>query len=169
LGPTLLSWLEAKEPETLQAIIEAGSGATDRFSGHTPALAQAYNHMILPLSNMRDRRTQVIWGMREFEHRMGKKPEGMWLPETAVDKISLDILAEHGLKFAILSPHQIARYRKIGEEEWKDVAGGLDIRHPYLCRLESGRRLPFLSTTGRLPRTWPSPIFSITERHLPTV
>ena len=169
LGPTLLSWLEAKEPETLQAIIEAGSGATDRFSGHTPALAQAYNHMILPLSNMRDRRTQVIWGMREFEHRLGKKPEGMWLPETAVDKISLDILAEHGLKFAILSPHQIARYRKIGEEEWKDVAGGLDIRHPYLCRLESGRRLPFLSTTGRLPRTWPSPIFSITERHLPTV
>jgi hypothetical protein len=118
---------------------------------------------------MRDRRTQVIWGMREFEHRMGKKPEGMWLPETAVDKISLDILAEHGLKFAILSPHQIARYRKIGEEEWNDVAGGLDIRHPYLCRLESGRRLPFLSTTGRLPRTWPSPIFSITERHLPTV
>jgi len=117
LGPTLLSWLEAKEPETLQAIIEAGSGATDRFSGHTPALAQAYNHMILPLSNMRDRRTQVIWGMREFEHRLGKKPEGMWLPETAVDKISLDILAEHGLKFAILSPHQIARYRKIGEED----------------------------------------------------
>jgi alpha-amylase/alpha-mannosidase (GH57 family) len=62
LGPTLLSWMEAREPETLQAIIEAGRGAPDRFSGHTPALTQAYDHMILPLSNIRDRRTQVIWG-----------------------------------------------------------------------------------------------------------
>lgn len=152
LGPTLLSWLEAKEPETFQAIIEAGRGATDRFSGHTPALALAYNHMILPLSNIRDRRTQVIWGMREFEHRQGMKPEGMWLPETAADKISLDILAELGMKFVILSPHQIARYRKIGDEEWKDAAGGLDIRHPYLCRLESGRTIAIFVYDGLIAK-----------------
>ncbi len=151
-GPTLLSWMETKGPETLQAIIEAGGGSDDSFSGHIPAIALAYNHMILPLSNIRDRRTQVIWGMRDFEHRMRKKPEGMWLPETAVDRISLDILAEHGMKFAILAPHQVARYRKIGDGEWKDAANGLDLRHPYFCRLESGRTIAIFVYDGQIAK-----------------
>jgi alpha-amylase/alpha-mannosidase (GH57 family) len=152
IGPTLLSWMEAKEPEMLRAIVEAGRGSADRFSGHAPALAQAYNHIILPLSNDRDRRTQVIWGIREFEHRLGKKPEGMWLPETAVDRNCLDILSEQGMKFVILAPHQIARYRKIGEEEWIDAAGVLDVRQPYQFRLESGRTIAIFVYDGQIAK-----------------
>ena len=140
-GPTLLSWMEAERPETLQEIIDAGRASETRFSGHSPAMAQAYSHMILPLSNLRDKRTQVIWGIKEYEHRLGKRPEGMWLPETAVDRKSLDIMAEMGIKFTILAPHQVARFRKIGETKWKKAPDGLDIKRPYLCRLESGRSI----------------------------
>ncbi len=149
-GPTLFSWMQEKAPETLRSIVEAGSGAEGRFSGHTPAIAQAYNHMILPLSNIRDRRTQVIWGIREFEHRFGKKPEGMWLPETAVDRVCLDIMAERGMKFAILAPHQISRFRKIGETEWRDAASGLDIRNPCLYKLEAGRTIGIFIYDGQI-------------------
>lgn len=151
-GPTLLSWMESRSPETLQAVTDAGRASETRFSGHSPAIAQAYSHMILPLSNFRDRRTQVIWGIEEYEHRMGKKPEGMWLPETAVDRKSLDIMAELGIKFTILAPHQVARFRKIGETEWKAALGGLDTKRPYLCRLESGRSIGIFIYDGLIAK-----------------
>ena len=77
--------------------------------------------MIMPLANSRDKRTQVIWGIRDFEHRFGRKPEGMWLPETAVDLETLEILAQHGIKFTILAPRQAKRVRKIGGRNWRDV------------------------------------------------
>ena len=85
VGPTLLSWLEAHAPETYNAIIEADRLSRERFDGHGSAIAQVYNHMILPLANARDKRTQVHWGVRDFEWRFGRKPAGMWLPETAVN------------------------------------------------------------------------------------
>ncbi|HEX5479500.1 MAG TPA: glycoside hydrolase, partial [Dehalococcoidia bacterium] len=90
-GPTLLSWLEDKAPETYAAVLEGDRLSRERFNGHGSAMAQAYNHMILPLANTRDKRTQITWGIRDFEHRYGRKPEGMWLPETAVDIESLDL------------------------------------------------------------------------------
>jgi len=137
-GPTLLSWMGGKAPETHKAIVEADKDS--KFSGHSPAMAQAYSHMIMPLANPRDKRTQVIWGIKDFERRFQRTPEGMWLPECAVDLESLDIMAEHGIKFIVLAPHQFSRFRKIGEEEWKD-AKEADLKMPYLCRLPSGRTI----------------------------
>ena len=93
-GPTLLAWMEENAPDVLAAILEADKQSRERFSGHGSALAQAYNHMILPLANRRDKVTQVLWGIRDFEHRFGRQPEGMWLPECAADTESLEVLAE---------------------------------------------------------------------------
>lgn len=139
-GPTLLSWIEGKRPEVYAAILEADKRSREHFDGHGSALAQVYNHMIMPLANGRDKRTQVLWGLRDFELRFGRKPEGMWLPETAVDLESLDLLAEQGITFTILSPYQAHRVRKIDGKNWRDVSGGnIDPKHPYLCKLPSGR------------------------------
>ncbi|MGD8924719.1 MAG: glycoside hydrolase, partial [Syntrophobacterales bacterium] len=123
-GPTLLAWMEAHAPEVYQAVVEADRLSQERFSGHGSALAQPYNHMILPLANRRDKYTQILWGIRDFERRFGRHPEGMWLPETAVDLESLDILAEFGIRFTILAPHQASRVRHLGGDDWEDVSGG---------------------------------------------
>ncbi|HUU80713.1 MAG TPA: DUF3536 domain-containing protein, partial [Acidobacteriota bacterium] len=140
VGPTLLSWMERQAPEVYRMIIEADQLSRERFSGHGSAIAQVYNHMIMPLASSRDKRTQVIWGIRDFTFRFGRKPEGMWLAETAVDLETLDILAEHGIMFTILAPYQARRVRKKGEEGWRDVSGGtIDPKMPYQCRLASGR------------------------------
>lgn len=148
-GPTLLSWLEEKEPDVYAAILEADRESRERFSGHGSALAQAYNHMILPLANRADRYTQLLWGMRDFEHRFGRKPEGMWLPETAVDSESLDILAELGIRFTILAPHQARRTRKRGGRAWREVSGGrIDPTMPYELRLPSGRTITLFFYDG---------------------
>ena len=140
MGPTLLSWMESEEPETYRAIIEADKGSARRFGGHGSAIAQVYNHMILPLANARDRKTQVRWGVRDFEHRFGRKPAGMWLAETAADVASLDALAEEGIQFTILAPRQCKRVRLEGGE-WKEVGGAVDPRRPYWVNLPGGRRI----------------------------
>jgi len=142
-GPTLLSWMKDKQPEIHDAIVQADKKSRERFSGHGSALAQAYNHAILPLANERDKQTQVIWGIRDFESRFDRKPEGMWLPETAADNASLDVLAQHGIKFTILSPFQAARLRPLeGNAEWQDVNGAkIDPTMPYLVKLPEGRSL----------------------------
>jgi len=148
-GPTLLSWMEANNPRVYKAILEADTISRERFSGHGSALAQAYNHMILPLANDTDRYTQILWGIRDFEHRFGRKPEGMWLPEAAVDLRSLEIMAELGLQFTILSPYQAGRVRANGNEEWTDVGdGSIDPRRPYLQRLPNDRSLAIFFYDG---------------------
>ncbi len=148
-GPTLLAWLEEHAAGVYEKIIQADVQSRERFSGHGSALAQAYNHMILPLANQRDKNTQIIWGIRDFEHRFGRKPEGMWLPEAAVDLATLDVLAEHGIRFTILSPYQARRVRPIGEEKWTDVGrGAIDPRRPYLQRLPDGRSLAIFFYDG---------------------
>jgi len=139
-GPTLLLWLEQYQPDLYNAIIQADRLSQKKYSGHGSALAQAYNHMIMPLANRRDKQTQIIWGIRDFEHRFRRKPEGMWLPETAVDLETLDSMAEHGVKFTILAPHQAKRAKKINNENWLDVSDGtVNPRQNYLCRLPSGK------------------------------
>lgn len=141
-GPTLLSWLETNAPAIYDAVRQADQESQKLFSGHGSALAQAYNHMILPLANRQDKYTQVVWGIRDFEHRFQRSPEGMWLPETAVDLETLDILAELGIKFTILAPHQAQRVRQIGTETWEDVSGeGVDPTMAYRLNLSSGRKL----------------------------
>ncbi len=149
-GPTLLSWLEEREPDTYTAIIDADRMSRERFSGHGSAIAQAYNHMILPLANARDKRTQVRWGLRDFEARFGRKPEAMWLPETAVDIESLEILAEEGIAFTILEPGQAARWRKIGDKEWSTAT--IDPTQAYRCTLPSGRSIAIFFYDGPISR-----------------
>ncbi|MEW6001869.1 MAG: DUF3536 domain-containing protein [Nitrospirota bacterium] len=141
-GPTLLSWMETHAAETYQAILDADVQSKEHHSGHGNAIAQAYNHIILPLANMRDRRTQIIWGIKDFEYRFKRSPDGMWLPETAVDLETLDVLAENRIKFTILAPHQAMKVRRIGTGKWKEISGGrIDPTRAYLCRLPSGRRI----------------------------
>lgn len=138
-GPTLLAWMETFDPETYEAILTADSESIERFSGHGSAIGQVYNHLIMPLANSRDKETQIIWGIVDFEHRFGRKPEGMWLAETAVDLESLDLLAKHGIAYTILAPHQAGKVREIGEEAWTDVSGGrVDPTRPYRVEVPSG-------------------------------
>lgn len=140
-GPTLLSWMQEKEPEVYQAILEADRQSRERFSGHGSALAQVYNHIILPLANGRDKETQVKWGIYDFEKRFGRKPEALWLAETACNTETLEVLAANGMKFVILAPGQCARVRKIGEEKWQEIGAGVDPKRPYLCKLPSGQKI----------------------------
>ncbi len=135
-GPTLLSWMKDKAPETYQGILEADRISAQRFSGHGSALAQCYNHMIMPLANARDKLTQIIWGIEDFRFRFGRDPEGMWLPETAVDLETLDLMAQHGIQFTILAPSQAKTMDGV------DVTGQrIDPARAYRQKLPSGRSI----------------------------
>jgi alpha-amylase/alpha-mannosidase (GH57 family) len=141
-GPTLLSWIAEKAPKVYEALREADRSSRERYSGHGSAIAQAYNHMIMPLANRRDKVTQVKWGIRDFEYRFGRPPEGMWLPETAVDTETLEVLAENGIKFTILAPRQAKRIRKRGSRSWHDVSGDrVDPSRAYLVQLPSRKTI----------------------------
>ena len=142
-GPTLLCWLEKKSPSVYQKIIEADREGLKRF-GHGNAMAQVYNHIIMPLANERDKETEVLWGMADFERRFHRKPDGIWLPETAVNYPTLQVLVKHGMKYLILSPFQALRIRPFGGKKWTDVSQGrIDSTQPYRCFIKdaSGKRL----------------------------
>ncbi len=144
-GPTLLSWMEQHAPITYQAIIDSDKMSQKHFGGHGSAMAQVYNHMIMPLANTRDKETQIIWGIEDFKTRFGRMPEGMWLGEAAVDTETLDLLAKHGIKFTLLAPNQAKRFRKIGDKEWID---GIDSNRHYNCKLPSGRNIALFFYDG---------------------
>jgi len=151
VGPTLLSWMEEREPRCYHAILEADALGRKRFSGHGPAMAQVYNHIIMPLANRRDKRTQVVWGIEDFKRRFGRAPEGMWLAETAVDTETLEVLAENGIRFTVLAPKQAAEVRPLGEGAWRDVRGErVDTRCAYRCDLPSGRSIALFFYDGRI-------------------
>ncbi len=168
-GPTLLSWLEDFAPRTYRMIQDADTASAERFGGHGSAIAQVYNHIIMPLASERDARTQIRWGIADFEHRFGRKPEGMWLAETAVNRNVLDLLAQEGIKFTILAPHQCARTRKLPtaetgkgrkkvaepqpEQLWIDTPGAtVDPTHPYLIKLNEGRSIAVFFYDGPISR-----------------
>ncbi len=137
-GPTLLSWLEVYEPYTYERIIKADIESAYENNGHGNALAQVYNHMIMPLANINDKYTQTIWGIKDFQYRFGRMPEGIWLAETAVDDETLEVLVDCGIKFTVLSPYQAQKVRKIGEKEWNDVSwGNIDPAKPYRYFIKS--------------------------------
>lgn len=137
-GPTLLSWLEVNEPITYERILKADIESVQNHNGHGNAIAQVYNHIIMPLANYNDKVTQVKWGIYDFEHRFGRKPEGMWLAETAVDDETLKVLVDNEIKFTILSPFQAARIRREGEKEWTDVSwGNIDPARSYRYYIKS--------------------------------
>jgi alpha-amylase/alpha-mannosidase (GH57 family) len=160
-GPTLLAWLADARPEVYCAILDADRRSRERYSGHGSALAQAYNHAILPLANRRDKQTQVRWGLRDFARRFGRAAEGCWLPETAADTETLEVLAAEGVRFTILEPHQALRVRPLppGQEDsaaaraWRDVGGGrIDCTVPYRVALPSGRSLAVFFYDGPVAR-----------------
>lgn len=153
-GPTLLAWMENNAPTVYEAILDADRQSLERYDGHGSAIAQAYNHMIMPLANRRDKATQTIWGIRDFEKRFNRRPEGMWLPETAVDIESLEVLAKHDIRYTILAPYQAGRVRPLeGDDEWRDIENGdIDITRPYLQRLPSGRDIALFFYDGPISR-----------------
>lgn len=152
-GATLLSWLEKADPETYQLILDADKRSLERFDGHGSAIAQVYSHLIMPLANQRDKETQIIWGIRDFEARFKRKPEGMWLAETAVDTESLELLAKHGVVYTILAPRQAKAIRKLEAADWKSVnEGTIDTRIPYLCKLPSGNTITLFFYDGNIAK-----------------
>ena len=152
-GPTLLSWLEEKYPRTYQRILQADSDSARKRSGHGNAIAQAYGHAILPLCNERDLLTQVIWGLEDFRYRFRREPESLWLPETACNDLTLNVLIEQGLRYVILAPEQAKRIKQ--SDKWIDVtASTIDTRRPYryLHSDGSGRSLAVFFYNGPLAR-----------------
>ncbi len=149
VGPTLLSWLEDSAPDVYEALIAADRASCERFGGHGSAMAQAYNHLIMPLASARDRATQVRWGIADFHRRFGRAPEGMWLPECAVDTPSLEALAAEGMAFAVLAPHQAKAWRPPGGA-WRTQP--IDTGRVYRCALPSGRTIDLFFYDGATSR-----------------
>ena len=156
-GPTLLSWLERHDPITYGRIIHADRESIAMRGGHGNAIAQGYNHTILPLCNARDMRTQVRWGIADFRHRFGRDPESLWCAETAVNDAVMNVLIEEGMKYVILSPYQAERVRPTGEGSWRSVAdGSIDPGVPYrwLHRDGSGRAIAVFFYDGPVARAF---------------
>jgi alpha-amylase/alpha-mannosidase (GH57 family) len=151
-GPTLLSWLKDNAPRVHRMILDADANSQRRFSGHGSAMAQVYNHIIMPLASTRDKITQIRWGIADFESRFERKPEGMWLSETAVDSESLELLAEHGIRFVVLAPRQCARVRPLSAEaadSWTETPNAsVDSTQPYLVRLKNDRSIAIFFYDG---------------------
>ena len=155
-GPTLLSWLEHADPDTYGRILAADRASRLKYNGHGNALAQVYNHIIMPLANERDRLTQIRWGLADFRSRFGRETEGIWLSETAVDNQTLAMLAQEGVKFTILAPNQAHRIRPLDSAgptvddvgrtmDWEDVGDGrIDPRRPYRVFPVAGDRSLYL-------------------------
>ena len=143
-GPTLLTWLEQNDAATYARIINADHESSLKHDGHGNAIAQAYGHAILPLCNERDLRTQIRWGSADFGHRFGRRPEAMWLPETAGNDAVMNALIDEGLRFVILAPHQAGRVRdryrtltrrgsdRVDSADWRTVdENTIDTSVPY--------------------------------------
>ena len=144
-GPTLLSWLKENAQRTYRMILDGERRSRTRFDGRSSAIAQVYNHIIMPLANQRDKITQIRWGIADYASHYGAEPEGMWLSETAADTETLELLAQHGIKFTILAPNQCRRIRPIKsdatetEPPWTTpLANSVDTTKPYLVRFDSG-------------------------------
>ncbi|MEE3719000.1 DUF3536 domain-containing protein [Tumidithrix elongata RA019] len=155
IGATLLSWMEQHDPVVYQRILDADKRSAERLNGHGNAIAQVYNHIIMPLANWRDKLTQIRWGKADFKSRFGRDSEGMWLAETAVDLETLEALVQEGIKFIILAPSQALRCRPMpstaseaaletkeqGENPWNEVSGSqIDPNRPYRCYLDPSDR-----------------------------
>lgn len=132
IGPTLMHWIATKDPHTYQRIVEADKISVQRNHGHGNAIAQVYNHMIMPLANKQDKITQIKWGVTDFVYRFGRQPEGIWLAETAINKETVQCLIEEGIKFTILAPTQAAKVRPFTSQTWQDVSNSnIDPKKPY--------------------------------------
>jgi alpha-amylase/alpha-mannosidase (GH57 family) len=153
-GPTLLSWLNENAPRTYRMVLDGERRSRKSYGGHSSAMAQVYNHIILPLASPRDRVTQIRWGIADYEHHYGAPPEGMWLAETAADTESLELLAQHGIKFTLLAPHQCKRIRPLKDAaDWTETPDAtVDTMRPYLVRFASGASIAVFFYNGPISR-----------------
>ena len=163
-GPTLLSWLKENAPRTYRMILDGERRSRKHFNGHSSAMAQVYNHVIMPLASPRDRITQIRWGIADYQSHYGAAPEGMWLAETAADTESLELLAQHGIKFTVLAPQPVQAHSATSEDDALPSPHGptplTPIRSiplgPTSCASTPASRLPSSFTTG--PPRAPSPL-----------
>ncbi len=153
-GPTLLSWMEKCDPDTYHSIILADIISRQKHNGFGNAIAQVYNHIIMPLANTRDKKTQILWGIKDFRKRFGRDPEGMWLAETAVDTETLELLVEQNIHFTILAPRQAKAFKKNNAPGWTEISdvNNLDTTVPYLYTLPSGRTINLFFYDGKISR-----------------
>ena len=153
-GPTLLSWLKENAPRTYRMILDGEHRSRKSYGGHSSAMAQVYNHIIMPLGNTRDRITQIRWGITDYKQHYGSAPEGMWLAETAADSESLELMAQHGIKFTLMAPHQCKRVRVLTDGAgWMDTPGAsVDSTRPYLVRFASGASIAVFFYNGPASR-----------------
>ena len=154
IGPTLLNWLKENAPRTYRMVLDGERRSRKTFNGHSSAMAQVYNHIILPLANRRDRLTQIRWGIADYEYHYGAPPEGMWLAETAADTESLQLLAENGIKFTLLAPHQCKRIRALHDgAQWIDTPNAsVDTTRPYIMHFPSGASIAVFFYNGPASR-----------------
>ena len=156
-GPTLLSWMETHTPYSYQRIIQADVESISLNNGHGNAIAQVYNHIIMPLANKRDKYTQIKWGIKDFQYRFGRDPEGMWLAETACDDETLEALADCGIKFTILSPYQAKAVRNLNSvEQWHDVSwGNIDPAraYRYFCKKDKSKYIDIFFYDGSISKS----------------
>lgn len=154
-GPTLLSWIKKKHPRTYEKITEGDSKSISEHNGHGNAIAMVYSHPIMPLADRKDKITQVKWGVDDFKYNFGRDPEGIWLPETACNEETIDVLIEEGIRYIILDPSQAAKVRKIRKGKWKDVSSGnIETGIPYKCFADnrSGKFINIFFYNGSLSR-----------------
>src|SRR5262249_41063790 len=153
--------LSDSKPAVQRGIAEGDRVSRERRGGHGNALAQVYNHIIMPLASPRDKRTQVLWGIADFRARFGRDPEGVLLAgaggavaaaETAADVASLEALAEGGIRFTVLAPHQAKRWRRLGANDWIENGGGIDPSRAYTCKLPSGKSISLFFYDGAISR-----------------
>ena len=145
--------MQKHDPETYDRILEGDRSAQQKHSGHGGAIAQVYSHMIMPLANRRDKETQIIWGLKDFESRFQRKAASIWLAETAVDLETLELMAQHGMQYVILAPRQAKRIRPIGDEQWQDAENEtVESSRPYCVNLPNGARMTVFFYNGELSR-----------------
>jgi alpha-amylase/alpha-mannosidase (GH57 family) len=153
IGPTLASWLAQQRPEVMAAALQGDLDAIAR-RGTGSALMQPYGHPIMPLCTTRERRLQLSWGAADFERRFGRRAEGIWLSECAVDRATLEDCAQFGLRFTIVAPEQIAKVRPLAGGEWVDPASAPKaLLQPLLVKLPSGGTFTVFVFHGALSRS----------------
>lgn len=140
-GPTLAEWIIKEHKTTFDKIVEADKESIKHYNGHGNAIAQIFNHIIMPLANRRDKVTQVKWGVKFFEKYFERKPESIWLAETGCNYETIEVLIEEGIKYIILDPSQSLKVRKIGGKEWVDVSdNSINTKQPYRCFLKNSKK-----------------------------
>jgi alpha-amylase/alpha-mannosidase (GH57 family) len=155
-GPTLLIWIKNKHPEIYNKIIEADKKSVIKHGGHGNAIAQVYNHIIMPLANKRDNITQIKWGLYDFEYHFGRKSEGIWLAETACNNDTLEYLIKEGIRFIILDPSQALKIRNFKKIEWEDESqGNINTKRPYraFSQINPNKHIDIFFYEGPLSRS----------------